>query len=229
MRIKNLLMLGAFLAMSGGTMAQTELTAGKVKVVPGFTGELTLNLTTPVEVGGWQMTLALPEGISVASEEGELVIGSSSSKATVFSDVALSRGKADHQVIGGVDSEGQTLLVCVPTAKEAAISGKSGELCKITLTADKSYKGKGTQTIKIKDIIAADPTGITTYTAENASFELVELKCDMTDDGTVDVFDVLSVIGLMATNPDGSKGGDFTGDNTVDVFDVLAVIAEMAE
>ena len=52
---------------------------------------------------------------------------------------------------------------------------------------------------------------------------------DLTGDGTIDVFDVLSVIGLMATAPDGSRGGDFTGDGVVDVFDVLAVIGKMAE
>jgi hypothetical protein len=197
-----------------------------VKIVPGFQGEFTLNLTTPIEVGGWQMNLVLPEGISLESESGELVIGSSSSEATVFNDVQLSRGKDNHQVIGGIDGGGQTLVVCVPTAKEAKISGKSGELCKIKLTANSSYKGKGTQNFQIKDFIAADPTGATTYTASPVSFEIVELKCDLTGDGIVDVFDCLSVIGYMA-NPFGTTG-DFTDDGSVDVFDVLAVIAEMA-
>ena len=92
MRIKNLLMLGAFLAMSGGAMAQTELTAGDVKVIPGLKGELTLNLTTEDKVGGWQLYLVLPEGISLVPTDGELVIGSSSSEATVFKDVKLTRG-----------------------------------------------------------------------------------------------------------------------------------------
>jgi len=192
MRIKNLLMLGAFLAMSGGAMAQTELTAGKVKVVPGFTGELTLNLTTPVEVGGWQMNLVLPEGISLESEDGQLVIGSSSSAATVFNDVVLTRGKDNHQVIGGIDSEGQTLVVCVPTAKEAKISGTSGELCKINLKADGSFAS--TQSCQIKGFLAADPKGENTYEAAVVSFDIIELKYDMTNDGKVNLADVRKII-----------------------------------
>ena len=217
-------MLGAFLAMSGGALAQTELTAGKVKVVPGYKGELTLNLTTPVEVGGWQMNLVLPEGISLAPENGQLVIGSSSSDATVFNDVALSRGKDNHQVIGGLDSEGQTLVVCVPTAKEAKISGTSGELCKISLTADNSYKGN--QECQIKGFLAADPTGATTYEAATVTFIIVQLKGDVTGDGKVNGGDIQSVINTIVAES-GDLNSDVTGDGNVNGGDIQAVINEI--
>ena len=208
MRIKNLLMLAAFLTLSGGAMAQTEeatLTAGKVKVVPGHQGVAILNLTTPVEVGGWEMRLALPEGISLASESGKLEVGPEASwaDATVFNDVALSRGKDNHQVIGGLDTEGQTLLVCVPKAKEASISGKSGELCQITLTADDSFKGKGTQSCQIKGFLAADPKGEKTYEAAAVTFDVIELKYDVDDNGKVNLADVRKIIIKWKDGEDG--------------------------
>ncbi|MBR7031194.1 MAG: hypothetical protein IKI06_08180, partial [Prevotella sp.] len=62
MRIKNLLMLAAFLTMSGVTMAQTTITAGKVKFVPGGDAELKYSYTSAEAMGGFQMVVSLPDG-----------------------------------------------------------------------------------------------------------------------------------------------------------------------
>ena len=231
MRIKNLLMLVAFLVMSGVAMAQTELTASRVKVVPGWKGELSLNLKSEIEVGGWQLFLVMPEGISLAGESGKLEIGSEPTEgwpdATFFNDVALTRGKDNHLVIGCID-ENKTLVVCVPSAKQAKISGTSGELCKIKLSADNSFEG--TKTCQIKGFIAADSNGENTYEAADISFNIIQLKCNLTDDGVVDVADLQTLINYITgavPTPSDFKGFNTEEDDIVDVSDLQMLINEI--
>jgi hypothetical protein len=214
-------MMAAFLTLSGSAVAQTELTANDVKVIPGLKGELTLDLTTAGKVGGWQLYLVLPEGISLVPTDGELVIGSSSSEATVFKDVKLTRGKSNHQVIGGIDGEGQTLVVCVPTAKEAEIGGTSGELCTIALLADDNFEG--TQDCQIKGFLAADPTGATTYEAAAVSFKIIQLKVDVNRDKKVNGTDIQTVINFIVDEDDEPKA-DINNDGKVNGTDIQELI-----
>ena len=207
MRIKNLLMLAAFLAMSGSAMAQTELTAGKLKIVPGHQAEVALALKTPVEIGGWQMELALPAGLSLDGTSDKLKIGTEPEggypEALFFKDVTLSRGKNDHVVIGGYGSEGQPVVICVPTAKEAKISGTSGDLCIITLTADNDFVATSETKGEVKAFLASDEKGEKTYSAATITFDIVQLKYDITNDGKVNLADVRKIVNLWKAGESG--------------------------
>ena len=143
MKMRKLLLLGMTVLMSNVAMAQTALTTKNAKVVPGYDtqSDATVSFEVPATIGGWQMVLSLPEGLSLESDaNGELSIGGTKATATVFSGVAASSLHKNHQIIGGTTTEGDVLLVCVPTAKEEAI-GTSGSLCTIKLKASADYKG----------------------------------------------------------------------------------------
>ena len=225
MKIKNLLLLAAFLATSGGAMAQTTtLTATNGKVVPGYSTQTdaTISFEAPETISGWQMVLSLPEGLSIESAAGQLTIGEGSADATVFSGVKNSSLFKDFQIIGG-ENEGDVYLVCVPTAKEQE-AGNSGQLCTIKLKAADTFEG--TQAVKIKSFLASDPTGAKTFEAAEASFNIVGLKCDVNGNGTVNVADVRQIVNAMKLdNPDAKF--DVNGNGKVNVADVRAAVNEM--
>ena len=178
----------------------TSLSATNTKVVPGFPAqkEAKISFEVPATIGGWQMELVLPDGITLESESGELEVGTKPDTgwpaATIFPNVKPSSLHKNHKLIGGVNTDGNVLLVCVPTANEEAITKTSGQLCTIKLKAFDSFKDKGTQTVTIKKFIASDPTGDKTYEAEDVTFKIVELKYDVDGNGQVNVYDIRKLI-----------------------------------
>jgi hypothetical protein len=248
MKIKNLLMSAAFLMISGGAMGQTTITAGNAKFVPGFDAELKFYYTNAEAMGGFQMVVSLPEGVSLEKDEEKTELDISGSKASAdFFNVKVPSGfecigvKADASGTtsdGTAYKAGDVLLVCFPVVKNKsyAATSKEKELCTLYLRTSETTDANDIASVKIKGFAGSDIEGsagkdaqYATSAAEVApvSAEKIHvLKCDLTKDGLVDVYDILQVIAYMA-QPDGNKG-DFDGSNSVDVYDVLAVIAEMA-
>lgn len=234
MRIKNLLALGAFLIMSGGAMAQTSITATNVKVVPGYDSQnsAVLSFEVPETVGGWQMVLSLPEGLSLETTSSNLTIGSTSAEASFFNKVTLSSLHNNHSVIGGVNTDGDILLVCVPTAKEEAIGAKNGQLCSIKLKADDSFttpavNKKTPKQVTIKSFLAADPNGETTYSlASEVTFDVQKLWGDANGDGKVQMPDARKVKNLVAANST-EVVGDANDDGKLTMADCRTIKLEV--
>ena len=177
--------------------AAATLTATNTKVVPKYLSqkEAKISFEVPASIGGWQMELVLPEGITMNTSDGTLKVGATEANGTlVFPDAKVSSLHKNHQLIGGINTDGNVLLVCVPTAKEEAITKTSGQLCTFKLMADESFKGKGTQTVTIKQFIASDPKGEKIYEVKDVTFNIVELKYDVDDNGQVNVYDIRKVV-----------------------------------
>lgn len=248
MKIKNLLMTAAFLTMSGGAMAQTTITAGKVKFVPGFTAELKFYYTNSEAMGGFQMVVSLPKGVTLEEDEEKTELSINGSKASAdffnvkvpsgFECIGVKATDSGTTSDGTAYNAGDVLLVCLPVKKNKSFAATSTEkeLCTLYLNTSETTKAKNIASVKIKGFAGSDTEGsagkdaqYATSTAEVSPIlakNVNVLKCDITKDGLVDVYDILQVIAYMA-QPDGNKG-DFDGSNSVDVYDVLAVIAEMA-
>ena len=228
MKMRKLLLLGMTVLMSNVAMAQTALTTKNAKVVPGYDtqSDATVSFEVPATIGGWQMVLSLPEGLSLESDaNGELSVGGTKATATVFSGVAASSLHKNHQIIGGTTTEGDVLLVCVPTAKEEAI-GTSGSLCTIKLKASADYKGGA---VTIKEFIASDPQGAKTYSTKDVAFNVVALKGDVNGDGIVTVADNTAVYNVISeTDTTYKSTSDVNGDTIVTVADVTAITNEIS-
>lgn len=218
-------------------MAQTTLTAPeKVHVYPDHKGALQLQLTTPSQIAGWQVTLVLPEGISVEPTSNDLAIGELQENETYpkadFMDVQLSKRHANHVVIGGTDKDGGTLLVCLPTVKEGAISGTEGDLCYVNLKCGNLEVMKSADEAKdcmIKAFVASDPQGSKdTFTSVEIPFKLtVNPVGDVNGDFKVSLLDVSAVIAAKAQ---GSKvlTYDVSNDGKISLLDVAATISAKA-
>jgi hypothetical protein len=227
MKMRNLLLLGAFLTVSGGMMAQTSLTAKNAKVVPGYTsqGDATISFVVPATIGGWQMELSLPEGLSLVEKSASVTVNGSSADATSFDGVTPSALHKSHQIIGGTKANGNVVLICFPTTTDGALTATSGELCTIKVKATEAYTG--TNQVKVESFLAADPQGSTTqYTAESINFNVVALKGDVTSDGIVNGGDIQGVINTIVAGTGDSKY-DTTGDGNVNGGDIQQIINEI--
>ena len=243
MRIRNLLMMSAFLAMSGGAWAQTTLTATNAKVVPDYTGDMTLSLTVPSQIAGWQAVISLPAGVTVESESGSFTVNGSTANAELFKTVKLLNHTKNHVVLGGIAvadgdgiAKGDLVLVCFPTVKNGNISDTSKGLCTISLKADKDFTGPTVldesvaQNLTIKSFQACDADGNPDTTgkfkAGPVSAVLYQLKGDVSGDGKVNITDMQKVIGII-WDKSGDLKGDVTGEGKVNITDIQAIIREI--
>lgn len=229
MKMRNLLLLGALIMTSGGMMAQTSLTSTKnAKVVPGFTsqGDAIISFQVPATIGGWQMVLSLPEGLSLVEGSADVTVNGQTEKGSAFEGVTPSSLHKSHKILGGTNKDGDAVLICFPTTADAALSAQSGELCTIKVKADASYAGTGQVTVK--SFLAADPDGSTTqYTASSSiTFDVVALKGDVTKDGTVNGGDIQGVINTIAAGSSDTNY-DTNGDGNVNGGDIQQIINEI--
>lgn len=228
MKMRNLLLLGALIMTSGGMMAQTSLTSTNAKVVPGFTsqGDAIISFQVPATIGGWQMVLSLPEGLSLVEGSADVTVNGQTEKGSAFEGVTPSSLHKSHKILGGTNKDGDAVLICFPTTADAALSAQSGQLCTVKVKADASYAGTGQVTVK--SFLAADPDGSTTqYTmASPITFDVVALNGDVTADGVVNGGDIQGVINAIVGGETDSKY-DTNRDGGVNGGDIQQVINEV--
>lgn len=222
MKIRTTLLLCMTLLMSSGVWAQS-LTTKNAKVVPGFIsqGGATISFEMPAAIGGWQMELSLPEGLSI--ETSEVTIGGS--KTSSPSDVNTTSSK--HQIYGTTKENGDVVLLCIPTESKASL-GASGQLCTIKLKAAAGYTTTGTVTIK--SFIASDTAGEVTYKLSGSpTFDVVVMKGDVNGDGIVAVADIVGILNVISkSNMSFESTSDVNGDGITTVADIVAVLNEIS-
>lgn len=251
MRIKNLLLLAAFLATSGGAMAQTTLTVANAKVVPGSeksTGDLKLSLSVPSTIAGWQAVISLPLGVRVKSEDQAVTVNevTSTEKAPGLSgSVKLLNHTANHVVMGGIAesdgdgiAKGDLVVICFPTVKDGNIKDTSKGLCTISLKADDTFEGPTASTkvadlvpnIRVKSFQACDAEGNPDkdgkLMAKDVTAILYQLRGDVNDNGSVNVNDVVAVCKEVKAKTNQAKF-DVNRNGSVNVNDVIAVCKEI--
>lgn len=219
MKKMKLFFLGICAAFASTAMAQVTLTAADATdKAAGWT----LSLQTPKEIAGWQMEIALPEGVTISSKQ--LVVGDAT--FTEYDGVKLpARYGAKYKAVG-TPTENGVFLFFIPVAEsyEASdfqISGTDGEACTITL---KTTSYESAAAVTVKNIVASDAEGNSTdLAAADANFTVNHPKGDATCDFKVDLNDILRVISdkksgvYVATS-------DINNDNKLDLNDILAVI-----
>ena len=228
MKMRNLLLLGALIMTSGGMMAQTSLTSTNAKVVPGFTsqGDAIISFQVPATIGGWQMVLSLPEGLSLVEGSADVTVNGQTEKGSAFEGVSPSSLHKSHKILGGTNKDGDAVLICFPTTADAALSAQSGQLCTVKVKADASFAGTGQVTVK--SFLAADPDGSTTqYTmASPITFDVVALKGDVNGSGDVTISDAQVIINNIVAGTFDTKA-DTNSDGNVTISDAQIVINEI--
>ena len=213
MRIKDLLLFAAFMVTSGEAMAQTTITAGNAKFVSGNDASLTYFYTNSEAMGGFQLVVSLPDGVTLGENEektakGLSINGGAAAEAT-FYNVIVPDGfecigvKADvkGQTSDGTDyNPGDVLLVCFPVKAGATYSAGGAEAAAQYAASSES------KTSPAKSLKEGDANG----------------------DTEIDVADIDVVIegigGDYVTNED----ADVNADGDIDVSDMDFIIERIA-
>lgn len=226
-------------------MAQTTITSGNVKYVSGNDACLSYYYTNKEAIGGFQMVVSLPDGVTLEENaqktaKGLSINGGEAAPAT-FYNVLVPEGfecigvKADvkGQTSDGTAYEaGDVLLVCFPVKAGVAYKGTSTpeQLCKLTLTVS----GGSLEDVAIKGFAGSDTQGTggseaaAKYAASadsKTSPTKVLKEGDANDDKKINVGDVDFVIERIGeADFFSNEDADVNGDTKINVGDVDFVI-----
>ena len=146
------------LLMAATHVMAVDVTVDAVEITAGGSTEIVVNLAnTETTLTGYQMTLYLPEGVSLATDsEGD------------YEYTLSSRHKKDHTMTIRSLSDGGYLLVCFSTGKKV-IDGTEGELFRlpvnVTSAVSETLQGR------LKDMLFSD-TSTKLYSAADVTFDL---------------------------------------------------------
>lgn len=240
MKIKNLLMFAAFLTMSGGAMAQTTITAGNAKFVSDTEACLSYYYTNDMAMGGFQMIVSLPDGVSLEeSDKTELNINGSTSSANFF-NVTIPSGFECIGVKADVDGEtsdgtsykaGDVLLVCFPVNSGAKYkaTNTASILCTLTLAISGTANLKD---VAIKGFIGSDTNGTGGETtaqyvasAESKTSPSKVLRAgDANGDNDINIGDIDYVIQAIGGDYLSYEDADVNADNDINIGDIDFII-----
>lgn len=255
MKIKDLLMTAAFLTMSGVTMAQTTITAGNVKLVSGEEARLSYYYKNTEAMGGFQMVVSLPNGVTLEentekTDKGLSINGGEAAKNAVFYNVTVPSGfecigvKADDDGTtsdGTAYKAGDILLVCFPIKAGANYKATeiSSILCTLILTTSEGITEDILKTVDIIGFVGSDTNGTGAETTAQYVLSVDSnmlpanvLKAgDVNKDTEVGIGDLICVTNFMAKG----EGNDVTldladvnADGEVGIGDLISITNIMA-
>lgn len=199
-------------------LKNNKLTVGNMLMCQGGTGTMHVLLTDEDVISGFQFDLALPEGVSVATNtNGQL-------------QVALTDRTSSHSISADKLADGLYRFIVVSLSGKAITQGE-GDVMIITLEADADI-GIGDYIVTAKDIELTVKDG-TTYTQvyprdNTARLTITDLMPgDVTGDNKVTVTDVISIISyILGEEPVQfiKSAADVNSDEKVSVTDAISVI-----
>ena len=239
MRIRNILMMIAFLGVSGGMWAQTTLTAGTVKYIPGKGASLTYYYTNPETMGGFQMVVSLPDGVTLDEDadkiaKGLSINGGEPSTDAIFFNVTVPSGFVAGRTSDGTDYKaGDVILVCFPVKSGAKYNGTKtpSQLCTLTLTVSDGTADGVLKSVAVNGFAGCDIKGTggaeaaAKYAMSEKSNVLPEkvLMPDVNGDMKVNGTDIQSVINVIVEEDDVDLA-DVNRDKKVNGTDIQEIV-----
>ena len=236
-------------------MAQTTITSGNAKLISDNQVQLNYYYTNAEVMGGFQMVVSLPDGVTLEEDaqkttKGLSINGGEAAPAT-FYNVVVPEGfecigvKAD---VDGTTSDGtaykagDVLLVCFPV--KAGVEYKATEtaskLCTLTLTTSDGIAENVINTIAVKGFAGSDiqgtggPEAAAKYVA-SADSKVSPAKVlklgDVNEDSDIGVGDLIAVSNYMAGGEDSGYSmdqADVNNDDDVGVGDLISISNIMA-
>ena len=232
-------------------MAQTTITSGNAKLISDNQVQLNYYYTNAEVMGGFQMVVSLPDGVTLEEDaqktaKGLSINGGEAAPATFYNVVVPEgfecigiKADVDGQTSDGTDYDaGDVLLVCFPV--EAGAKYKATEtpsrLCSLTLTATSE---DNLVAVAVKGFVGSDTNGTGAETTANyvasADSKVSPAKVlklgDVNEDSDIGVGDLIAVSNFMA---DGEVSGysidqaDVNNDEDVGVGDLISISNIMA-
>lgn len=220
MKLKRLIILGLVLACAGISHAADVLTVKNVKVNPGESVTLEIELSnTSDNLMGWQCDISLPEGLTLELK------ANGKPKATLGERFSTT----NHSISSSCRANNTYRFIATSTVGEA-IPGTSGTLFTVTLKADAALTGSPMLTGTVKNI------EFNTIDNKKLSFDDVTFfviipsliaNWDVNGNGIVDIEDALCIVGYLRGNPPAvfnEAVADVNNDGKVDIADAVCLV-----
>ena len=183
----------------------------------GETKELVIDLSNPDdEITLVQFDMRLPEGLSIAKEDGDYAI-----------DIAGRTTWKKHSLSANV-LDGVTRFLLASNTN-AVISGTEGAIITVKLVAEDNFDGGD---IKLENILLVTPqqkeTKPNAYVYTIVPYDTT-LAGDANGDGTVNAIDIADIVNYLMGKPTSTgkfkkDAADVNGDETVNVADILKIV-----
>ena len=192
-----------------------EVTAANGKT--NATAELTLTMKNRSAIAEWQTVLVLPEGVtfvSVAPDGGRYPEGYNAN-------------------VTATDNGNGTVTIHCDGEEGLALTGTDGVVATVTVKiagtvepGDYKVIAKDHKLTELDGTIHDNPNEKEfTWTIEQGE---VGVSGDLNGDGSVDIADAVTILGLMASGEQ-NPAADVNGDGVVDVADFVSILKIMAE
>ena len=224
MKMKRLYMLGLVLVCVGITHATDILKVQDVKVAPGESVALDIELSnTTTNLMGWQCDISLPKGLALELKtDGKPA-------ATLGNRFSTT----EHSISSRCLANGDYRFIATSMDAEA-IPGTNGTLFTITLKADASLTSGTKLTGTIKNIefntqdnkkLTFDDVQILVVIEESSSLS----PGDANGDGKVDASDIADIVNHLTGKPTSTgkfseKAADVNGDGVVNAADIVKIV-----
>ena len=220
MKLKRLIILGLVLACAGISHAADVLTVKNVKVNPGESVTIEIELSnTSDNLMGWQCDISLPEGLTLELK------ANGKPKATLGERFSTT----NHSISSSCRANNTYRFIATSTVGEA-IPGTSGTLFTVTLKADAALTSSPMLTGMVKNI------EFNTIDNKKLSFDDVTFfviipsliaNWDVNGNGIVDIEDALCIVGYLRGNPPAGFNeavADVNNDGKVDIADAVCIV-----
>lgn len=184
-------------------------------IAAGETMQVAMILDNDEPFTAFQTDLMLPEGLSVADDDGDYLID------------LTGRNASDQSIISKLRPDGALRLVSFCMSVRP-YSGNSGPIVVINLHADEGFTGPAT--IRLKNSFFATDEGVQfTLPNETCDVQLLtrQIKGDTDGDGSVKIGDVTWLINYLlagCTTSFHTENADVNNDGNISIADVTALI-----
>lgn len=190
--------------------------ADNTDVQPGGQMVLPVKMKSAEAITGYQFDLVLPDGFSVAEEDGDYLI-----------DLASRTTYKKHSISYQDQADGSVRIVCT-SLNNATFAELDGVVANITLNVDESVEA-GDYNIIYKNIELATPAlnkyKVAKWSSKVTVFDYI--LGDVNNDKDVSVVDAAATVNLiLGVNTAGlnRKAADIDGDNEISVTDAAGVV-----
>ena len=190
--------------------------ADNTDVQPGGQMVLPVKMKSTEAITGYQFDLVLPDGFSVAEEDGDYLI-----------DLASRTTYKKHSISYQDQTDGSIRIVCT-SLNNATFAELDGVVTNITLNVDESVEA-GDYNIIYKNIELATPAlnkyKVAKWSSKVTVFDYI--LGDVNNDKDVSVVDAAATVNLiLGVNTAGlnRKAADIDGDNEISVTDAAGVV-----
>ena len=198
-----------FVALTNPILAADKLTISNFQIIYGTTDyEFTIDLNNDQAYAAFQFDLYLPKGITIA-------IYSAGNRLPANTDLQMQQ-----------QTDGSYRFIAVPPDLNSNITGTSGSIINITVTANSSVSF-GSLTGYFRNVKLSDAKG-EGNTYNEMSFPMTVLKLgDVNDDGDVDIADAVCIVNHIVGKPNTTfieAVADANGDGDIDIADAVHIV-----